>query len=80
MMSNVFRIGDEQTEGDAEDGPPELLFSHGGHKAKISDFSWNKYQPWVMASVGEDNTVQVWQMAESIYRDDDDMQFTYDQP
>ncbi|KAK4562255.1 hypothetical protein RGQ29_004929 [Quercus rubra] len=75
MVWDLNRIGDEQLEGDAEDGPPELLFSHGGHKAKISDFSWNKYQPWVIASVGDDNTVQVWQMAESIYReDDDDMQ------
>uniref|UniRef100_A0A2N9IRH2 Histone-binding protein RBBP4-like N-terminal domain-containing protein n=1 Tax=Fagus sylvatica TaxID=28930 RepID=A0A2N9IRH2_FAGSY len=72
MVWDLNRIGDEQLEGDAEDGPPELLFSHGGHKAKISDFSWNKYQPWVIASVGEDNTVQVWQMAESIYREDDD--------
>lgn len=66
------RIGDEQLEGEAEDGPPELLFSHGGHKAKISDFSWNKNEPWVISSVAEDNTLQVWQMAESIYRDDDD--------
>lgn len=69
-----FRIGDEQLELDAEDGPPELLFSHGGHKAKISDFSWNKNEPWVISSVADDNTVQVWQMAESIYRDDDDLQ------
>lgn len=68
----VFRIGDEQLEGEAEDGPSELLFSHGGHKAKISDFSWNKNEPWVITSVAEDNTIQVWQMAESIYHDDDD--------
>lgn len=66
------RIGDEQLEGEAEDGPPELLFSHGGHKAKISDFSWNKNEPWVISSVAEDNTLQVWQMVESIYRDEED--------
>ncbi|XP_042004345.1 WD-40 repeat-containing protein MSI2-like [Salvia splendens] len=71
MVWDLNRIGDEQLEGEAEDGPPELLFSHGGHKAKISDFSWNKNQPWVISSVAEDNTLQVWQMAESIYRDDD---------
>lgn len=78
LFSNVinnsgraFRIGDEQLEGEAEDGPPELLFSHGGHKAKISDFSWNKNQPWVISSVAEDNTLQIWQMAEGIYRDED---------
>ncbi|KAM7470932.1 hypothetical protein LguiA_009115 [Lonicera macranthoides] len=72
MVWDLNRIGDEQLEGEAEDGPPELLFSHGGHKAKISDFSWNKNEPWVISSVAEDNTLQVWQMAESIYRDDED--------
>ncbi|KAK3028493.1 hypothetical protein RJ639_040062 [Escallonia herrerae] len=72
MVWDLNRIGDEQLEGEAADGPPELLFSHGGHKAKISDFSWNKNEPWVISSVAEDNTLQVWQMAESIYRDDDE--------
>lgn len=73
LTSMLFsRIGDEQLEGEAEDGPPELLFSHGGHKAKISDFSWNKNEPWVISSVAEDNTLQVWQMVESIYRDEED--------
>lgn len=66
------RAGDEQLEGDGDDGPPELLFSHGGHKGKISDFSWNKNQPWVISSVAEDNSFQIWQMAEGIYNDDDD--------
>ena len=44
---------------DAEDGPPELLFIHGGHTAKISDFSWNPNEPWVVCSVSEDNIMQV---------------------
>ncbi|PIN19154.1 Nucleosome remodeling factor, subunit CAF1/NURF55/MSI1 [Handroanthus impetiginosus] len=74
MVWDLNRVGDEQLEGEAEDGPPELLFSHGGHKAKISDFSWNKNEPWVISSVAEDNTLQIWQMAESIYRDEDDIQ------
>lgn len=67
MVWELKSIGNEQ-DGDAEDGPPELLFSHGGHKAKISDFSWNREEPWVISSVAEDNSVQVWQMAKSIYR------------
>ncbi len=37
-------------------------FIHGGHTAKISDFSWNPNQPWVICSVSEDNILQVWQM------------------
>ncbi|KVH96528.1 G-protein beta WD-40 repeat-containing protein [Cynara cardunculus var. scolymus] len=73
MVWDLNRIGDEQLEGETEDGPPELLFSHGGHKAKISDFSWNENEPWVISSVAEDNALQVWQMAETIYNEDDDI-------
>ncbi len=39
--------GTEQTPQDAEDGPPEMLFMHGGHTNRISDFTWNKNDPWV---------------------------------
>eukprot|EP00897_Mesotaenium_endlicherianum_P007597 jgi/Mesen1/6866/ME000351S05977 len=67
------RIGEEQAPDDAEDGPPELLFIHGGHTSKISDFSWNANDSWVIASVAEDNILQIWQMAENIYQEDDDV-------
>ncbi|KAG2293781.1 hypothetical protein Bca52824_040450 [Brassica carinata] len=43
-----------------------------GYKAKISDFAWNEKEPWVIANVAEDNSLQVWQMAENIYRDQDE--------
>ena len=69
---DASRIGQEQSADDAEDGPPELLFVHGGHTAKPSDMSWNPNDPWVMASVAEDNVLHVWQMAENIYNDDDE--------
>ncbi|KAL2915395.1 Histone acetyltransferase type B subunit 2 [Polyrhizophydium stewartii] len=68
---DLSRIGEEQSPEDAEDGPPELLFVHGGHTNKISDFSWNPNDPWVMCSVAEDNICQVWQMASNIYSEDD---------
>jgi len=68
---DLAKIGEEQNAEDAEDGPPELLFIHGGHTAKISDFSWNPTDAWVICSVSEDNIMQVWQMAENIYNDDD---------
>ncbi|KAK1805830.1 hypothetical protein P4O66_012881 [Electrophorus voltai] len=67
----AHKIGEEQSAEDAEDGPPELLFIHGGHTAKISDFSWNPNEPWVICSVSEDNIMQVWQMAENIYNDEE---------
>ncbi|RLN64605.1 hypothetical protein BBJ29_006359 [Phytophthora kernoviae] len=69
---DLSKIGDEQSPEDAEDGPPELLFIHGGHTSKISDFSWNPNDPWVVASVAEDNVLQIWQMAENIYNEEDE--------
>ncbi|CAJ0592545.1 unnamed protein product [Cylicocyclus nassatus] len=66
---DLSKIGEEQIPEDAEDGPPELLFIHGGHTAKISDFSWNPNEPWVVCSVSEDNIMQVWQMADNIYNE-----------
>ncbi|KAI7858639.1 WD40-repeat-containing domain protein [Circinella umbellata] len=67
LVWDMSRIGEEQTPEDAEDGPPELLFMHGGHTNKISDFGWNPVDPWMLASAAEDNIVQVWQMANTIY-------------
>ena len=61
-----------QAPEEAEDGPPELLFIHGGHTAKVSDFAWSPSDEWVVASVAEDNILQIWQMAENIYADVDD--------
>jgi len=68
---DLSKIGEEQTAEDAEDGPPELLFIHGGHTAKISDFSWNLNEPWVICSVSEDNIMQIWQMADNIYNEEE---------
>ena len=67
MMWDLSKIGDEQSPEDAEDGPPELLFIHGGHTAKISDFAFNSNDDWVVASVAEDNILQIWQMAGNIW-------------
>jgi len=69
---DLSRIGMEQDPEEAEDGPPELLFIHGGHTAKMNDVSFNINDPWVVASVSEDNVLQVWNMAENIYADYDD--------
>ncbi|KAG8903018.1 Histone acetyltransferase type B subunit 2 [Tulasnella sp. 417] len=78
---DLSAIGLEQSPDDAEDGPPELLFVHGGHTSRPSDIAWapvghglgNGKQPasldmnWFMASCAEDNVVQVWKMGESVY-------------
>lgn len=49
-------------------------FIHGGHSAKISDFSWNPNEPFVICSVSEDNMAQVWQIVSSsaLFKDETD--------
>ena len=85
---DLSRVGEEQTPEDAEDGPPELrvlpsrspelaltcrrLFMHGGHTNRISDFSWNMNDPWVLCSAAEDNLIQVWKVANAIVGKDAD--------
>ncbi|KAK2743546.1 Histone acetyltransferase type B subunit 2 [Myotisia sp. PD_48] len=66
MFWDLSRAGEEQTQDDAQDGPPELLFIHGGHTNRISDFSWNLNDPWVLCSAAEDNLLQVWKVADAI--------------
>eukprot|EP00632_Arachnochrysis_sp_CCMP2950_P015803 CAMPEP_0185688764 /NCGR_PEP_ID=MMETSP1164-20130828/36_1 /TAXON_ID=1104430 /ORGANISM="Chrysoreinhardia sp, Strain CCMP2950" /LENGTH=261 /DNA_ID=CAMNT_0028355225 /DNA_START=708 /DNA_END=1490 /DNA_ORIENTATION=- len=39
---------------------PELLFVHGGHATKVSELSWNSAREMTLASVSEDNILQVW--------------------
>ncbi|PVU89940.1 hypothetical protein BB561_005105 [Smittium simulii] len=70
---DIGRIGDEQSPEDAEDGPPELLFVHGGHTSRVCDISWNFNENWTMCSVAEDNIIQVWQMANNIYAREDSL-------
>jgi histone-binding protein RBBP4 len=69
LVWDLSRIGLPQgaDELGAVEGPPELLFAHGGHCHKVVDFSWNPNDEWVVASVDEDNILQVWQMAEHVY-------------
>ena len=65
---DLARIGDLPLEGeegmdDGQDVPPELLFVHGGATDKIADMSWNSNvgEEWMMASVADDNILQIWQ-------------------
>lgn len=59
---------------DLKDGPAEMLFMHGGHTAKITDLSWNPNERIMVASVAEDNILQVWQIAREIYFDESNVQ------
>jgi WD40 repeat protein len=60
ILWDAAMVGRAQTTDEALDGPPELLFVHGGHTAKITDFSWNvNERGGMIASVAEDNIIQV---------------------
>lgn len=63
---DLSRIGEEQTAEDAEDGPAELLFVHGGHTSRPTDMAWSPQDPCKLATAAEDNIVMVWQPASSI--------------
>ncbi|KAF2403014.1 WD40 repeat-like protein [Trichodelitschia bisporula] len=63
---DLSRIGDEQTDEDAEEGPPELLFIHGGFTDNVTDFSWNPTDPFVMLGAAEDNQLQIFKPAKAI--------------
>jgi histone-binding protein RBBP4 len=54
------------------DWPIPRLFMHGGHTNRISDFSWNLNDPWVLCSAAEDNLIQVWKVADAIVGKDVD--------
>eukprot|EP00605_Chrysophyceae_sp_TOSAG23-4_P000024 GSChrysophyteH1.ASY1.ANO1.24.1 assembled CDS len=71
---DVTQIGKEQSPDEAENGPPELYFVHGGHRASVSDFSWNMNEGYegFMASVAEGNVLQVWEFVSELAEADMD--------
>jgi len=52
------------SEESADDGPPELIFLHGGHTDKVLDLSWNPTVEWTLVSCAEDNIMHVWTVNE----------------
>jgi histone-binding protein RBBP4 len=72
LLWDLSRVGEEQAPDDADDGPPEVLFMHGGHTNHLAEFSWNPNEPWVVCSAAEDNMLQIWQPADAIVGGDDD--------
>ncbi|CDJ44617.1 hypothetical protein ETH_00042510, partial [Eimeria tenella] len=69
FLWDLEKAGEEQDPEDAEDGPPELLFTHGGHRADVYDASWNCEEqfPHLVASVANDNQLHIWQPKSSVF-------------
>ncbi|KAI0660577.1 histone acetyltransferase type B subunit 2 [Cubamyces menziesii] len=70
---DLSQIGVEQTPDDQEDGPPELLFVHGGHTARPTDFCWapGEAESWTAGSTSEDNIIMIWQPTMRIWAGDE---------
>lgn len=70
LVWDVAQIGGTIATSDNEDGPSELIFTHGGHTSLINDVDWNVNEDLMCASVSEDNVVQIWEMNNDIYYND----------
>ncbi|CCD27481.1 Hat2p NDAI_0K02900 [Naumovozyma dairenensis CBS 421] len=66
IMWDINDIGAEQIPDDAEDGAPEVIMIHAGHRSAVNDFSINPNIPWLMASAEEENIIQVWKCSHKL--------------
>lgn len=68
IIWDISKIGEEQSQDDADDGAPELFMMHAGHRGLVTDISWhpNEKLKWLMASVSDDNVVQLWKPAKTL--------------
>ncbi|SSD60932.1 probable Histone acetyltransferase type B subunit 2 [Saccharomycodes ludwigii] len=63
---DITQFGAELPPEDAEDGVPELLMMHGGHRSSVNDFSINPNIPWLVASAEEENILHIWKVSKRL--------------
>lgn len=68
ILWDLAEIGAEQVPDDADDGSPEVMMIHAGHRSSINDFSLNPNIPWLTATTEEENIVQVWKPSSKLPR------------
>ncbi|KAF8559916.1 WD40 repeat-like protein [Imleria badia] len=78
---DLAQVGVEQTPDDQEDGPPELMFIHGGKsfdtnsmtsmRAHDSRLLRSHRTTWTASSTSEDNIVMIWQPTARIWAGDE---------
>lgn len=68
IIWDLAEIGSEQVPDDADDGSPEIMMIHAGHRSPVNDFSMNPNVPWLVASTEEDNVIQVWKCSNKLPR------------
>ncbi|KAI3404542.1 HAT2 [Candida oxycetoniae] len=70
ILWDLFRIGEEQQQEDAEDGCPELFMMHAGHTAGVTDLSWCPFKEWTLGSVADDNIVHLWEVSKELINEE----------
>ncbi|KAF7491698.1 putative histone-binding protein lin-53 [Sarcoptes scabiei] len=58
IIWDMTKINAAQSQEDAVEGPPEMIFIHGGHTGIIQDFSWHQHNQMI-ASVSHMNEIHV---------------------
>ena len=62
LVWDLMQIGANIGREDNEDAPSEMIFEHGGHNERINDFSWNPNEDMFLASVDDNNCLEMWEM------------------
>lgn len=70
ILWDLFKVGEEQAQEDAEDGCPELFMMHAGHTGAVTDLSWCPYKDWTIGSVADDNIVHLWEIGKTLLNAD----------
>lgn len=68
ILWDLAEIGAEQVPDDADDGSPEVMMMHAGHRSSVNDFSVNPNIPWLMGTTEEENILQVWKPSSKLPR------------
>ncbi|KAH7646932.1 WD40 repeat [Cryptosporidium bovis] len=71
---DMTKIGMEQRPDEAEDGVPELIFTHSGHTSPVNDISciMGDFPTTTFASISENNSLHIWNPGETIFLSDDE--------
>ncbi|ODV87879.1 hypothetical protein CANARDRAFT_26067 [[Candida] arabinofermentans NRRL YB-2248] len=64
-LVKLWDFGNEKS--GSEDGDSRLRFVHGGHMLGVNDLDWNPSDPKMMVSCSDDNSIQVWKPAATIF-------------
>ncbi|CAD7947023.1 unnamed protein product [Amoebophrya sp. A120] len=72
LPDDDVRFAEELEDGDEDDDPPQLLFTHKGHRGDLSDIAWCPWMDWLIASVSNHGEIQAWQMNSCCYGEEKD--------